>query len=521
MAFEFGTQQVSTQSPSGAIDVQGTEMRYVTNRVIVDLSNGEGTVGDASRLAEKLTKVLTKLGGKVIDGGSLPLPPANIPASELREVPPTPHRVIEIDPEVADLEKLAEKLHKKGYTGKIKFSSQEAADIFNLFLSLDQNELGLDVKGELDVLMEIDVAYREHLAPTAGTYNLTHNMDHLNSAGVRAHTSTSAGAWERSYGGLVVSGLGVTIAILDIGFASGNYDITSRDPVDGSVDAIRDVDVYDFVQDDRNVNHADCFDGSCYHGTKSAAMAAGARNNHFGTAGVAPRSDLMLFRIGTADAISYSYAARAVRTAIYWGADVISMSFGAWYVGCNDWWAYFNDALKAAEDAGLVSIAGAGNDNTATGKSCGSLEKMFLPAAWSEVLSVGAHDRMGNRSIWGSNDSASNYGPIAEVWAPGGGGATRPYGSETLPSTPTPNLSCYANNQCAGNATPGWYFRYSGTSAAAPAVAGTVALMMQVKPSLTLSQARSILKNTNRTSSDPQVKDIVNADAALYYLGAR
>ena len=169
-------------------------------------------------------------------------------------------------------------------------------------------------------------------------------------------------------------------------------------------------------------------------------------------------------------------------------------------------------------------IAAAGNDNTATGKTCVSLDRNYLPGAWSQVISVGAHDRVGNRSTWSPDgSSASNYGPIAEVWTPGGGGSTRSYGRRDIPSAPRPNLGCYSANQCISTITnnSNLGFSFAGTSAATPIVAGTVALMKRVRPLLTLTQARSILKNTNRSSSDLLVNNVVNADAALNYLGAR
>lgn len=461
---------------------------------------------------------------KVIDDLAIPAPPPSIPVSKLRIVPPSTYRVLGLKPPPADPEKLKKKLEAQGYTGTIKFSSQEAANLYDVFLSLEQNTLGLDVGADLDILFATTADYTEHLASTSGTYFLPRTMDHLNANGVRAHTSTTSGAWELEKNGVPLSGAGVTIAIIDVGFASGNYDITGYDPVRRLYPGTnRNPAEYDFVQDDRNVDHADCYESRCWHGTHSAAMAAGGRNNHYGTAGVAPQATLLLFRVGTGK-IDYSHAGEAVRTAIAWGADVISMSFGGWYMSCNDYGAYFNDALKDAESAGIVSVAGAGNDNTATGKSCGTFERMYLPGAWSQVITVGAHDRAKNRSIWNASlNSASNYGPIAQVWAPGGGGNSRSYGRKDLPSTPTPSDSCYATDRCLNDPTSNsnLEYDYAGTSAATPIVAGTVALMKQYRPSLTKTQALSILQATAGSSSDSTVSDVVNAEAALRYMGAR
>lgn len=479
-------------------------------------------VRDSDTTKIKLDKVLKTLNATLVDDLSIPAPPPSIPASELRAVPPSTYRVLSLDPPLADLEKVKKKLEAKGYSGTIKFSSQAAADIYDLFLLLELNTLGLDVGAELDTLFEVTADYAEHLTSTSGAYFLPRTMDHLNVNGVRTHTSTTTGAWELE--GDILSGAGVSIAIIDVGFASGNYDITGWDPVRRVYPGTnRDPAAYDFVQDDRNVDHADCYNGSCWHGTKSAAMAAGGRNNHYGTAGVAPQATLLLFRVGTGG-INFSYAGEAVRRAIAWGADVISMSFGGWYVGCNDWYAYFNDALREAESAGIVSVAAAGNDNTATGKSCVSIDRNFLPGAWSQVISVGAHDRAKNRSIWTSTGSASNYGPIAQVWAPGGGGSTRSYGRKDLPSAPTPSDPCYSADRCVNDPTSNSSLRYTyaGTSAATPAVAGVVALMKDYRASLTKTQALSILQTTAVSSpSDSAVTDAVNAEAALRHMGAR
>ncbi|MBB6451418.1 subtilisin family serine protease [Geomicrobium halophilum] len=132
------------------------------------------------------------------------------------------------------------------------------------------------------------------------------------------------------------------------------------------------------------------------------------------------------------------------------GVDVINMSLGGG--GYNQ---IFDEAVQTAVDEDSIVIAASGNEYRSS---------ISYPAAYDSVIAVGSVDSDGTRS------SFSNYGNGLEVMAPG----SNIY--STLP-----------NNR---------YGTLSGTSMAAPHVAGVAGLMRSVDSNLSVSEARSIMNDT-------------------------
>ncbi len=119
-----------------------------------------------------------------------------------------------------------------------------------------------------------------------------------------------------------------------------------------------------------------------------------------------------------------------------------------------------DSAVQGMINAGVVAVASAGN--------AGILACDTSPARVAAVLTVGASDQNDARSVWSPTQS-SNYGTCLDLFAPG------------------TNLELW-------NATP-----FSGTSAAAPLVAGAVARYLQSTPLATPSQAHSYIVNNATT----------------------
>ena len=106
------------------------------------------------------------------------------------------------------------------------------------------------------------------------------------------------------------------------------------------------------------------------------------------------------------------------------------------------------DAVEAAWNAGVVIVAGAGNDGVTA---------PFYPAALDHVIAVGAFDEEHQRA------SFSNYGNWVDIAAPGSN-----------------ILSTYPLSKCEEAGVPGetgCYSWLSGTSMATPHVAGAAALI--------------------------------------------
>ncbi|MGZ3788825.1 MAG: S8 family serine peptidase [Bacteriovorax sp.] len=200
------------------------------------------------------------------------------------------------------------------------------------------------------------------------------------------------------------------------------------------------------------------------HGTHCAGV-IGAAHNGVGVAGVMANVKIVPIKFlsdegsgETIDAIS------AIDYGIKRGVQVMSNSWGG-----GEKEQSLEDAIKAAEAAGITFVAAAGNesaDNDTTDS---------FPANYdvSNVISVGSFTSSGSKS------SFSNYGvKSVHVTAPGSN-----------------ILSTYKN---------GTYTTMSGTSMATPHVAGIVGLLLSQEPNLTPMQIRERLVNTSVKTSKLQ-----------------
>jgi len=167
------------------------------------------------------------------------------------------------------------------------------------------------------------------------------------------------------------------------------------------------------------------------HGTHVAGIAA-AIDNEIGVIGVGPKIDLYAVKVLNRRGSGYlSDVIEGLDWAVANGMQVVNMSLGT---GSNI--QSFHDAVIAAKNAGVVVIAAAGN-------SGGSV---IYPAAYSEAIAVSATDQNNVIASW------SSRGPEIDLAAPG--------------------VSIYSTYKGTGYAT------LSGTSMAAPHVAGSAALVL-------------------------------------------
>lgn len=203
---------------------------------------------------------------------------------------------------------------------------------------------------------------------------------------------------------------------------------------------------------------------SSWHGTHVAGTVAAVGNNGIGVIGVAPQAKVQPVRVLSYDG---GYTSDIV-AAITWAsggsvpgvtanptpADVINMSLGGTGSCTTDW----QTAIDEAVGRGTVVVVSAGNSAADAAN--------FVPANCSNVITVAATDTAGNRS------SFSNYGTAVEIAAPGSG-----IWSTMNSGTTTPGSAIYTS--------------YSGTSMAAPHVAGVAALIKLTYPALTPAQILS------------------------------
>jgi thermitase len=241
--------------------------------------------------------------------------------------------------------------------------------------------------------------------------------------------------WDAGGLGSFPTGGGATIGIVDTGIAAGHEDLAGKVVTCAGVRSFG----LDFLGipllDDPTIVPGRCDDDNG-HGTHVAGIAAARANNGRGIAGVAFNSPLEICKaLNSTGAGSLAALANCIAYLSGQGAKIISLSLGG--PGSQT----LATAVAAASANGALIIAAAGNDGSAV---------LNYPAAYPQVVSVGAVDRDDARAPF------SNANTDVEVAAPG-----------------VDILSTWSD---------GGYRTESGTSMAAPYVAGVAALIAARNP---------------------------------------
>jgi serine protease len=283
------------------------------------------------------------------------------------------------------------------------------------------------------------------------------------------------GAWDKSNGSSIV------VAVIDTGYRP-HVDLAGNIATG-----------YDFIKDSSVANDGggrdssaldpgdavvqnECGTGtpsrtSSWHGTHVSGTIAAVTNNSLGVAGAAYGAKVQPLRVlgkcggytsDVADAIVYASGYPLSSSFVNpVQARVINLSLG----GSGACGSTYLRAINIARARGTVVVVAAGNSGIDVSGTA--------PANCPGVISVAALNRNGSRA------SFSNYGSSIAVAAPG---------SSVLSTLNT------------GTTTPGAdsYGYYSGTSMASPHVAGTAALMLSKRPTLSPDEVRQILRSTSR-----------------------
>ena len=230
----------------------------------------------------------------------------------------------------------------------------------------------------------------------------------------------------------------IKVAVIDNGVSSTHPDLGSNlSPYEG----------YDYVD-----NVCPSTTGA-RHGTMVAGVLGAKTNNYIGIAGVAGGNNSVgVTIIPYRTNYSNDQVISALEDAVSKGVKVVNMSFGGGY---ND---ALDQAITYAYNSGVTIVCASGN---------GSSSSLPFPASHNYTIAVGASNESNEKCYW------SNYGNGIDLIAPG----------ENIKSTDY-------------NSGYNSYFTDSGTSFAAPQVAGVAALMLSVNPTLTPSQIRSKLRST-------------------------
>ncbi|MFS8082226.1 MAG: S8 family peptidase [Ginsengibacter sp.] len=226
-------------------------------------------------------------------------------------------------------------------------------------------------------------------------------------------------------------------------------------------------DNYDDINDKYYGNN-DIMAGTPTHGTHCSGIIAAVRNNGVGMNGIADNVRIMMIRAVPDGDEHDKDIANAIRYAVDNGAKVISMSFGKDFSPEKKW---VDDAVKYAQNKDVLLVHAAGNDNKDIDTADNFPNPIYLDnkGRAANFITVGAS---GDATNGGFTASFSNYGKKeVDVFAPG----VNIY--STLPG---------------GNK----YGNLSGTSMAAPVVAGLAALILEYYPELTAEQIKYVIEKS-------------------------
>jgi subtilisin family serine protease len=260
-----------------------------------------------------------------------------------------------------------------------------------------------------------------------------------------------------------ITGNGIVVAVVDTGVDYYHPDLDSNiwqnpgeiagngidDDRNGFIDDIRG---WDFVYNDNNPIDLDLYG----HGTHIAGSIAAERND-FGITGVAYNAKIMPVRVlDTFGEGELNDVAAGIRYAADNGANVINLSIGNEFYPSN----LVNAAIEYANNKGSVVVIAAGN----SGSSQPDYPARNADRSGIAVGSIDINGRMADTS----NRAGST--PLDYVVAPG---------VDIYSTTPYNN-----------------YETETGTSMAAPHVAGVAALVLSTNPTLTPAQVEYILTTT-------------------------
>ena len=195
------------------------------------------------------------------------------------------------------------------------------------------------------------------------------------------------------------------------------------------------------------------------HGTSVASIISGSE-------GIAPAAELFVVRVLDDEGSGSTYdVAKGIVQAVDRGVQIINLSLGLYQDS-----PLLRQAVKYADDRGVIMVAAAGNDG---------YKRMPYPAAYSQVLAVTAVDALGQHALFPNQSKEIDFA------APGVGVLTAKEDKGTT--------------------------LFSGTSAAAPFVSGTLASLMSGAAALPPKQALATLKRYLNDRGAPSADPVYGA----------
>lgn len=209
------------------------------------------------------------------------------------------------------------------------------------------------------------------------------------------------------------------------------------------------------------------------HGTMVAGIIGAKRDNTIGVAGINSNVKLMSLIVCDSSGCPTASVIEAIYYAVNNGAKVINLSLGTW--ATTGYTSAYDDAIRYANDHGVVIVAAAGNGDVEGGigqdLSIIPQSPVCNDANRNAIIGVGAVTDDRYLTSW------SNFSGCTDVYAPGLG----------IVSTSVP-------------ADVGeFYYTASGTSFSAPMITGIISLLLQKYPSMPPSE---VISRIYKHSSD-------------------
>lgn len=302
-----------------------------------------------------------------------------------------------------------------------------------------------------------------------------------------------------------VTGTGVGVAVIDTGIDGALPDFSSAG---GSHSRV----IVSAVDNPQATTAADGYG----HGTDVAGIIAGNGNNRASTdalsgqyVGVAPNANLVSIKVadetGATTVLDVIYGLQfAIEHQAQYNIRVLNLSLDS-----STPQSYKTDPLDAAVEAtwmhGIVVVVAAGNRGSDTDAV------QYSPANDPYVITVGGVDENGTAdpsddavASWSSRGTTQDGIQKPDVYAPGA----------HIVSVLAPN-SGFANSNCGCLVGGGQYIQTSGTSMAAPMIAGLAADLLQVHPRWTPDQVKGDLTSAavseNSSLQEPNaIKAVLN-----------
>ncbi len=446
-----------TRTVAAIADAKGSRSEFVQDEVTIRTSD-----------KARLQAFLAKYHGVILRDGTPPV----IPGLQPRGTPQSSgDYLIHVDLAASPLDDMASNMKKAGVGGSFKFSSEKGARLAALVareksLRVSPNYLLHPYQAILEGPNPLGADASKwpwmSAAPAGLGIGVIQAWNYLRYKGL----PPVSGTWRPAI-----------VAIIDAGFdldANGKPNNNNTDYLFLGVRPLQ----FDLINHSGSAggqNPGNCGGPCPWHGQQVFSIAAAMPRNQFGTAGTG--GDVVFPLLIKIDYTS-EMAGDALRAAAFHGASVANMSFGG---ECSNafcrafdfgWTDDLQGSINIADSWGTVTVAAAGNGNEGDNNQFDN-----VPCTLNNVVCVGAI---------GPNPPAlsefySGSGQRVAIWAP-----------DCIWSTPVqPNLTQLPS--------------FCGTSAASPFVAGIVAMLKVLQPSMYATQVSALLRKTARSSGDPRV----------------